>query len=56
MSLETSIRYTKLDGEAVYIPVTTSIERDGETVPASGIYSEVAPLYDVNPDEAPLIC
>jgi len=54
--LEASIRYTKLDGEAVYIPVTTIIERDGETVTASRIYGDMAPLYDVDPDEAPLIC
>ena len=54
--LEASIRYTKLDGEAVYIPVTTSIERDGETVTASRIYGDMALLYDVDPDEAPLIC
>ena len=54
--LEASIRYTKLDGEAVYIPVTMIIERDGETVTASRIYGDMAPLYDVNPDEAPLIC
>ena len=53
---EASIRYTKLDGEAVYIPVTTIIERDGETVTASRIYGDMAPLYDVDPDEAPLIC
>ena len=36
--LEASIRYTKLDGEATYIPVTTIIERDGEAVTASRIY------------------
>ena len=54
--LEASIRYTKLDGEAVYIPVTTIIERDGETVTASRTYGDMAPLYDVDPDEAPLIC
>ena len=54
--LEASIRYTKLDGEAVYIPVTTIIERDGETVTASRIYGDMALLYDVDPDEAPLIC
>ena len=54
--LEASIRYTKLDGEAVYIPVTMIIERDGETVTASRIYGDMAPLYDVDPDEAPLIC
>ena len=53
---EASIRYTKLDGEAVSIPVTTIIERDGETVTASRIYGDMAPLYDVDPDEAPLIC
>ena len=48
--LEASIRYTKLDGEAVYVPVTMSIERDGETVTASRIYGDMAPLYDVDPD------
>jgi len=54
--LEASIRHTKLDCEAVYIPVTTIIGRDGETVTASRIYGDMAPLYDVDPDEAPLIC
>ena len=54
--LEASIRYTKLDGEAVHIPATTIIERDGETVTASRIYGDMAPLYDVDPDEASPIC
>ena len=54
--LEASIRYTKLDSEAMYIPVMTSIERDGEIITASRIYGNMAPLYDVDPDEAPLIC
>ena len=54
--LEASIRYAKLDGEAIYIPVTTIIERDGKTVTALRIYGDTAPLYDVDPDEASLIC
>ena len=54
--LEASIRYTKLDGEAICISVTTIIERDGKTVTALRIYGDMAPLYDVDPDEAPLIC
>ena len=53
--LEASIRYAKLDGEAMYIPVMTSIERDGEIITASRIYGDMAPLYGVDPDEAPLI-
>ena len=40
----------------MHIPVTTIIERDGETVTASRIYGDMAALYDVDPDEAPLIC
>ena len=36
--------------------VTTIIERDGETVTDSRIYGDMAPLYDVDPDESPLIC
>ena len=54
--LEASIRYTKLNGEAVHIPVTTIIERDGKTVTALRIYGDMAPLYDVDPDETSLIC
>ena len=54
--LEASIRYTKLDGEAMYIPVTTIIEREGEIVTALRIYGDMAPLYDMDPDETPLIC
>ena len=38
-----------------YIPVTTSIERDKETVMASRINDDMVPLYDVDPDEAPFI-
>ena len=39
----------------MYIPVMTSIERDGEIITASRIYGDMAPLYGVDPDEAPLI-
>ena len=40
----------------MYTPVTTIIEREGGTVTALRIYDDMAPLYDVDPDEAPLIC
>jgi len=40
----------------MYTPVTTVIKCEGETVTALRIYGDMAPLYDVDPNETPLIC